>query len=328
MTKLTIRKPHPIARSKEQEESDRLAEERWWRENRTKQRFLIKPRYECSYAISDKSQCHLKSTFAGSVILRLKHMCEEIDQGLHRYINEPKDTMPGFTVARVKEDFGRTGLRNENFLETEVLILDIDEVPSTVQNIGLWLPSVLPSNVFAIWYSTPRWRDTSKRIRVVIPLERPISMAEKQSLPHRLVIPGVDPASYSPSKFSLLPCWCKDTVDFQWGMVGKRRLSPDGDLPPWVPQVKKDFRSVPRLKRAKEAAEQLTALVDRINNAPDGNSQPVIKQGLGKLFRRYDVDYSDCEFFSNYISREDRCKDFLGIAKWLHNKYRTNNNGI
>ena len=322
MSKITIRHQVPQRPTKDECDEERRSNALWWEQHKTSQRFLVKPQYHSRFAMSDKGEWHTKSDFIPSVLKKIMDICKDIDSGARRYPTEPKSSMPGFAVGSVKEDFYETTLVNDNFLTTEILVLDIDEVPSNVQNIGLWLPSVLPSNVFALWYSTPRWRECTKRIRVVIPLSREISMAEKQSLPHRLVIPGVDPASYSPSKFSLLPCWCEDTVDFMWGTVGKRRLNPDSDLPPWIPERKSEWLDLPRLKACKEAMDALSSLVERINEAEDGHSQEITKPGLARIFRKYAVDYSDCEAFANYIEREDRAKDFLGISQWLSNKYR------
>ena len=323
MSKITIRHQVPQRPTKSECYEERRSNALWWQQHRTRQRFLVKPQYASKYAMSDKMEWHTKADFVPSVLKKIMQICKAVESGERRYPEDPKSSMPGFAVGEVKEDFAETKVTGENFLSTQILVLDIDEVPGYVSHIERWLPSVLPPNVFALWYSTPRWRECTKRIRVVIPLNRPISMAEKLSMATRLPIPGADPASFCAAKFSLLPCWCKDTVDFHWGIVGNRMLKPDGDLKPYVaPRTPPKLHEIYRLQTTREVSEALSKLVEKINEAPDGHSQEVIKPGLAKIFRKYDVHYSECEEFANYIERNDRVKDFLGIARWLDNRYK------
>lgn len=255
--------------------------------------------------------------------------CKEVKRPSDEYIKVngllPKSECPGFCVVTLKPKFNtpKCYITAEVMDTTDVLVLDIDDVPASVSNIGLWLPTILPQGVKALWYSTPRYRDSSKRIRVVIKLNREISAAEKKSLQKRLPIPGVDPASYEINKFSLLPCWTEDTVDFVWGTVGSRDLNVDKDLSPWIPERPQQRSDRPRLNVSSEIAEALENLVNEINDAPDGHSlAEVTKPGLSKIFRKYAITLDNCLEFADYIDREDRRKDFIGLSIWLDNQYR------
>lgn len=314
--------PQKTAKQIEEEQIQaRKKEAIWWEQNKTDQRMLIKPCYESSKAISSKMKMHTKNEFIPYVFNTIVQRCKDVDNGI-RYPESPKSEMPGFAIGSVKEDFERTSVRADNFVKTRILVLDIDDVPDEVSNIGLWLPTVLPKGVHALWYSTPRWRQDKKRIRAVIPLSREISMEEKKSLASRLKIPGVDPASFEAGKFSLLPCWCEDTVDFQWGSVGHRELDMDRDLPAWIPERKRSPAPTIRLEAAYEMAKALAEIVEKVNDAPDGGSQEVIKSNLSRAFRKYAMRYEYCEEYAHGIIREDRQRDFLGIARWLDNRYR------
>lgn len=283
---------------------------------------ILKHRYQANYGfrINQSTQ---------GIFTWLTKWCEEVKRPTDKQIEinglPPKSECPGFCTAVLKPKFNtsRCCITAEVMDTTDVLVLDIDDVSADVSNIGLWLPTILPQGVKALWYSTPRYRDASKRIRVVIRLNREISAAEKKSLQKRLPIPGVDPASYEINKFSLLPCWCEDTVDFVWGTVGSRDLDVDKDLSPWIPERQQQHQDRPRLQASKEISEALENLVNEINDAPDGHSlAEVTKPGLSKIFRKYAVTMDDCLEFADYIDREDRRKDFIGLSIWLDNQYR------
>ena len=270
-------------------------------------RFIIKDRYQCKFGRSFW-------TSEEAAMDRLIEACKAV---VPQQTDIPKDDCPGFAIARLHPRFDtpHPPVNKLAFMETSMLVLDIDDVPSSVSNIGLWLPIVLPPKVKALWYTTPRYRESAKRIRVVIPMTRFITMEEKYDLQFRLKIEGVDKASFEAAKFSLLPCWCKDTVEFTWGTVGTRYLDPDKDLPSY--QRPRLAPQPPRSSDRQRLVHELEKLVEVINDAPDHHSQEVTKPGLSKIFRQFDSPLSACEDVAQDIVRSDRRNDFIGIATWL-----------
>jgi hypothetical protein len=282
---------------------------------------ILKHRYQANFGF------RLNQSTQG-IFTWLTKWSEEVKRPTDKQIEvnglPPKSECPGFCAAILKPKYNTSKcyITAEVMQSTDVLVLDIDDVPADVPNIGLWLPTLLPQGVKALWYSTPRYRDAKKRIRVVIRLSREITPAEKKSLQKRLPIPGVDPASYEINKFSLLPCWTEDTVDFAWGSVGHRDLDVDHDIPPFIPERQKSFAPTIRLEAASEIAKALAEVVEAINDAPDGGSQEVIKSNLSRLFRKYAITYDHCLEVADLIYRDDRRKDFVGISLWIGNKHR------
>jgi len=271
-------------------------------------RYIRKDRYQTSRGMA-------VWTCPEALIDRLTDYCKAVHPN---DLKTPKSECPGFAVAKLvdKYDVKYCKITSEVFDGTQVLVLDVDEVPKEVSNIGLWLPTVLPEKVYALWYTTPRYRDSAKRIRIVVPMTRMISNSEKRLMKKRLSIPGVDPASFEPAKFSLLPCWCEDTAEFSWGTVGSRWLDPDSDLP-HVEEEQRVPQQCHKYTNDRILMKKLNALIQEVNDAPNGHSQEVIKPGLSKIFRQFHVNMDMLEDMAVEIDRYDRRSDFLGIAKWL-----------
>lgn len=238
-----------------------------------------------------------------------------------------KSECPGICVATLKPEYDcrKCFIKSEAFQSTDTLILDIDEVPTDVEDVSTWLRSLLPRDIHFFWYSTPRYTSALKRIRVIIRLTREISPSEKHDLQYRLKIPGVDKASFEIGKFSLLPVWSAETTEFYFDESGSKDLDVDKD----IPQLHKLGANCPKRKAVNfiKSSSQLSPdiimeLIDIINDAANGHSRELMIPKLSRLFRTYNREalYDLCMAHSYHIVRDDRKHDFEGIVEWLYIK--------
>lgn len=207
-----------------------------------------------------------------------------------------------------------------NMIETtQLLMIDVDECPEKLENVPKYLETVL-GPLWYLWYTTPKSTRLHPRFRLLLCCDRPITMAEKRALsvPLTQALPGVDKASFEPSKFCLLPCICAETTEpdnYGWGGSESHfMLKVDNyDIKPKpIVKIQEHKYTNDRILMIK-----LNALIQEINDAPNGHSQEVIKPGLSKIFRQFHVNMNMLEDMAVEIDRYDRRSDFLGIAKWL-----------
>lgn len=290
---------------------------------------ITKECYEtnCGYRLNDTT----KGVFRWLTVL-----AEEVHAPSKAFLENDtlpeKGECPGFCAAQLKVQYDTTWcfITADAMQSTDCLVLDIDEVPKEVDDIEEWLQAKLPENLEVFWYTTPRHRPEAKRIRVVFRLNREISADEKKSLAKRFkLLQGIDPASFEINKFSLLPCWCQDTVEFKYGHFGSEVFDMDS-LGPWIPErpestSENPFRAL-RIKNEAKLYEALDKVAEAINDAPCGGSQPIIKREIGKLLAKFTVEQEDLEYLADQIDRDDRRKDTYGIGVYIMNRERISSN--
>lgn len=261
--------------------------------------------------------------------LRLK--CQSIKQpSVESIKHKPlpqKSECPGICVGTLYPKYDSTDcyIVAKSFQSTDTLLLDIDELNNSVDNITNWIESIIPKDVQYLWYTTPRHTATQPRIRLVLRLNREISASEKHDLQFRLNIPGVDKASFQLNKFCLLPVWCSDTTEFNWGEGGSRLLDVDVDLK----TVNKLSYKLPKRRlvnyinssnTCRLSADEISNLIEEINDAPNGRSRELMMPRLSSLFRRFDSYevYMQCMDHLEDIDRYDRQHDFKGLIEWFY----------
>lgn len=236
-----------------------------------------------------------------------------------------KSSMPGICFGSTTEhpvwNNYQVKALSELIFTTQLLLLDVDECHVHLDRIQAYLDSAL--GCWNIWYTTPKSTPLHPRFRLLLCANRPITMGEKRALskPLREKIPGIDQASFEPSKFCLFPCICADSADPDSYTFGCSKLTNPFDINTVQLEVRNPVHSPScRVELTRLTERLLDDLVTSINEAPDGCSQPVIKTGLSHLLRHTAVPMDVLELKAEGIERDDRRRDFIGIARWMQTK--------
>lgn len=239
----------------------------------------------------------------------------------------PKSEMPGICFGSFKEApvWPAYNVKDlSSYIETtQLLLLDVDECPVTLDKVQEYLDRQL--GCWNLWYTTPRSTREHPRFRLMLATSRPITMDEKRALcaPLTQKLEGLDKASFEPSKFCLLPCICFDSIEPNNYKCGGSKCDLKLDVDKLNLVIEHPEPAIRIAVSASKFAERfLDYLIPKINNAPDGHSQPVIKSGLANLMHQDAVPLDYIESRADEIDRDDRRRDFIGIATWMCERYR------